>query len=442
MRKTALLALLLPLVLAPGCPARKFEITMERTPDGKVQRGLTIWTEENGNVSAPSEDVLAAARAAYAGAGAPDGEKQRFSGVFAEALPADLVHEGLGNHGLFGVSHSRMGSVYTYVERMPGQPNLVELFRVGEHFADTLVRALTTYARQHLELQNEPEKLTRLETFLQTEFRDDVLNLLLMGWQVAIRMRAVADIGIEPPEDHQESFFYVEAARAVNYLVERGYLRADEIPGLLEDEMARVIQHGVLRKIAVVLGHPADGPWPPALAKLDDPDELEHVLKAAGNSIGMTDEEFGQLLEPVMPSFLGAGTSGRVVWHCAIEPTYTNGTWQPDKGELQWDAEGREGCDPPQMLFAVWAEPDEAFQKEHLGRVMLDGERLAKYGGWRAGLSATQRSEWDAFLASLRPDKDVLEKLKQFRFSTPTTTPSTMPAETEPTRGAKLILGE
>jgi len=415
---------------------------MDRTPDGKVQRELTIWTEDSGNVQEPSEAVHAAARAAYGDDGQAIDGKERFVAVFGAALPADLTHEGLTNHGLFGIGRSRMGRTFTYVERMPGQINLVELFRVGEHFVDTLVRALTAYARQQPELQDEPEKLKRLERFFQAEFRDDVLNLLLMGWQAAIRMRAVADVRIEPPEQQQESFFYVEAARAVDYLVERGYLRADEIPGLFQEQMERVIQHGIVRKLAVVLGHPPEGPWPPTLAKLDDPDELEHVLEVGLSAIGMTTEEFDAILAPVGPSFFGSDTTGRIVWRSNTEPIRTNGTWNPDKQEVIWDGEGRRGCDPPQVLFAVWAEPDEAFQQVRLGKVALRGEPLYEYIGWRQGLSRAQRAEWDTFVDTLHPGPALSGTLQRFRFRPPATMPTTtasQPAD-EPSRGVRLIL--
>lgn len=445
MRKTASLVLLLPLVMALNCPADKFAIVMERTPDGKVQRELTVWTAEGEDLNPPAEEVLATARAAYDGPGTEVDQKHRFSGTFADRLPPDLVHAGLNNCGVFGSRDSRMGSVLVYVERMPGQPNLVELFRRGEQFTDTLVRALSGWARQQPSLLKEPEKLENLVSFLQTEFRDDVLNTMLMAWQAIGWRQGIEDSGLEAAETAEDDFWTAEGLRLVNYAVERGYLRPDELPLPAEDPWP-LVYRAVLRKAASAMGYSPTEPLPPGLAEIADPEEFDTVLETGLKAIDVSAEEFEEQISPALPMIFGRSTGGTVVWRCKAAPLYTNGTWKPEECEVSWDAAGRQGCEPPQLLFAAWSEPDQPFQQRHLGRVMLEGEALAEYIAWQAGLTPPRRAEWDAFLDGLEPGSDLVESLENFRFRSlepgPSTAPApaTAPAE-EIVRGAKLILG-
>ena len=443
MKKLAFFAVVLPFVLAPGCPVHKFEVKMNRTDDGKVRRELTVWTSDDSKISEPAPDVLETARLAYGGTGNEVNKKHSFADTFAEALPADLIHEGLNNHGFVGTTSCPMGQVVTYVERMPGRNDLFALLAGAEELADTVARVWVAWARQEPSLRREPEKLEKLVTFIEDELRNDALNLMLMGWRAVTRANTLEDADPDKGEPGTD-FWQVEVLGGVSYLVERGYFRPREV-ALLHEDGGHVALRGVLRKAAAAMGCEADEPLPPALERLSDPDAAEAAFEQGLTLIGLTSEELEQRYAPLLPEIFGTGTWGRVVWHCPARPLETNGAWDEEKRELAWEAAGRQGCETPQLLYAIWAEPDETFQNEHLGSVMLEGERLTKYVSWRVGLSAVQRREWDAFITGLRPSKDVLEELKEFRFSTPPTMPSTQPADQADegvTRGAKLILGQ
>lgn len=441
MKTRAFLALLLPLLLTLGCPVRKFELVMKRQPDGKVQRELTVWTDDGGKISGPVEDVLAAAQAAYEAPGMEDKGKRRFSNLFSDRLPADLVHEGLANHGICGCKHSRMGDLFTYVERMPGQTNLVELFRRGEEIADTVVKAWIAWARKQPALADQPERLAGLETFLQTEFRDDLLTAMLMGWQTITRINALEDRGEDPDESTAEAIWRGEAFRLINYAAERGYLPsgADLLP---TEGTAHAVYRGVLCKAAEAMGHPSSEPLPAPLDKLGDPDDLGPAFEQGLQEIGVSTEEFSELVDPAMPGILGSNTEGTVTWRGTSQPIYTNGNWDSEQGELSWQAVGRQGCASPQLLFAIWAEPDREFQRARLGSVALSGVSLHDYVCWREELPVDKQTAWDAFVGSLRPGPDLVKKLKHFRFhptSLPASAPATQPADGPP-RGARLIL--
>jgi len=445
MRRIALLAVVLPFVLAPGCPVRKFEVTMMPAEDGSVHRELTVWTEDGETISAPAEDVLGVAKGAYEDAGSADGNKQRFAATFTEVLPADLVHEGLSNHGFVGTTGCPLGRVVTYVERMPGRNDLYALLAGAEELADTAAQVWVAWARQQPSLQAEPEKLAKLVTFIEHELRNDALNIMLMGWRAVTRGNILEDAELDDEDERVSALWLAEFLGGVSYLVERGYFRPSEV-GLLDKDDGRTAVLGVLRRATAAMGYGDDEPWPAALERLRDPDAVEVAFEQGLKLAGLTPAELEQRYAPLMPEIFGTSTRGRVVWQGRAQPLETNGTWDEEKRELSWEAVGRQGCETPQLLYASWAEPDEAFQKEHLGRVMLEGEGLAQYVVWRAGLSAAQRREWSAFVAGLRPGENLVDELKQFRFSAPTTLPSTMPAEgaagEEVTRGAKLILGQ
>jgi hypothetical protein len=443
MRTLACLALMLLLVLVPGCPVRKFEVRMHRTDDGKVRRELTVWTKNDAGTSAPKPDVLEAARLAYRDPGKEIDPKHSFAGSFEENLPADLVHQGLTNHAFVGQSICPLGRVVTYVERMPGRNDLNALLTDAEELADTLARVWVGWARQQPSLQADPEKLEKLAAFIEGDLRNDLLNIMLMGWRAVTRGNILDNAELADEDKSQSSWWKVDLLGGVSYLVERGYYRPDEVPVPLAISN-RVGVRGILRKAAAAMGCAEDGPWPAALERLRDPEAVDAAFEQGLAAAGLTSEAFEQQYAPLMPEIFGTSTRGRVVWQCQTPPLETNGDWDEEKHELAWEAAGRQGCETPQLLFAIWAEPDEEFQKEHLGSVMLAGEPLTKYLGWRAGLAPTELSEWDAFIAGLRPDQDVVKELEQFQFATPTTKPSTMPAEmaaSDLTYGAKLILG-
>lgn len=449
MRRLVLLAALLPLTLAQSCPGRKFEVVMEQTPDGQARRELTVWTVDGQSVRQPAPDLLSQAEKAYGKAGEPLGQKLRFTGTFTRVLPPDLVHEGLTNHAFVASKTARVGDVLLYSERMPGQARPVELARNGIKLADTLVNALVAAAHQRPDLKEDPEKLGRLARFLRSEFRDDVLNVLLLGWQAATRMYALRDDpDDEEAPDSQAAFTTSEVLRLAHYLVERGYLRPAEL-SLASEVFPALVLRGVARKIAVILEYPADGPWPPTLAKLADiknnSEEFERQFEQGLAAIGMTGEAFGELAESVIPDLLNLGsgtTTGTVTWRCKTRPFETNGKWNAEDGSVIWEANARQGCATPKMLFAMWADPNDEFQRAHFGRVVLTRTLLYEYVGWREDLTVAERTAWDAFVDALKPGPELATRLEAFRLPVPTTMPSSAPAEPadEAPRGAKLIL--
>ena len=429
MKRLVLPAVIVPLLMAPGCPEHKFEVVMQTSPDGKVQRELTVWTSEDSNINPPTEDVLAVAQAAYGGDGVAVDGKQRFVGSFERDLPADLVHDGMKNHGFVSVAESRMGSVHSYVERMPGEADLGALFRRAEEIADTLARVMDAGLRERLAADVDQEKLSYLSAFLTKEFRDDVLNGLLIGWQAVVRGSTIEDLRGDPSKDdggeggREEKFWMGEMARFVAFGVQRGYLTPD-LTLLDDDEMPVALARGFVRKAAAAMRFTPDAQLPEALAGLADTDALNEVFQNGLKAIGVTSEQFDAMLEPAMPDLFGGGTNGDFVWKCGSQPVITNGDYDADAGEIRWYAVGRKGCAPPQILFASWVEANEAFQRAHLGTAALTGDALAQYISWRAGLNQAEQSQWDEFVSSLAPGEELENKLRAFSFQSADTAAS------------------
>jgi hypothetical protein len=107
-------------------------------------------------------------------------------------------------------------------------------------------------------------------------------------------------------------------------------------------------------------------------------------------------------------------------------PDHSNGRWDEDLKQVVWDANIEERTNAthlPFFCYATWAQPDEAFQTAHFGKVALSGDGLTQYCVWRSGLDANHGAEWDGFVAGLKPGKKLAAEINAFRFSEETAQP-------------------
>ena len=439
-RHPFLLLAAIPLLMATGCPTRKFKVEMTRTPGGHHQRTLTIWTEEDGQDSGPSEEALAAARAAYGTSGAEQEQRVRFEGEFADSLPADLMHEKLANHGLITSVTTRMGAVVTYVERMPGHGNPAELLRGAERLTDMFVRSLVAGFSQVPELAAEPERLEGVKRFLESAFEEDCISALLLGWHTIVRLdfAQTSAGGREDEPSVMEPLFAEELARFVSFAVQRGYLDRSRVI-LDDDALSAALADGFVRRVAKAAGYARSEPLPAYLAALSEGHQLETLHEKGLERIGISSDEFAEAWRTLLPAFFSNNAEGEVVFNTAQTPRKTNGEYDQEKRTLSWNCRARQGCEPPQILYATWAEPDCGFQRTHLGQVMIEGERLSDYISWLTSLSAAHRREWDAMVTTLNPDQRD-SRLTGFRFSDAGASQDGEDLQEAMTRGAQLIL--
>ena len=416
MRRVTFLVLLLTILPNAGCLENKFKIEMRRMDDGRVERRLEVWSEDNGNKSAANEEVLQAARAVYANPEKESETVQSFVGIFRGLPPADLSCNGLSNYSVLGEKSCSLGRVRTYVERMPGRTDLARMVREGQECVDIFTRAMLAWAKTREDLRSDPDKLDKLTKFLEHDLRDDMMTVLLMGWQIVIRYDDYHYAAFDAEKANEETQAEMESMRITHYLAERGFLSPGEQP-FGSEPSGVVVLHGVIHKALVAMGYREGESSPPSLAGLGDAEAFEAAFKEGLEQIGVTEEEFSKEFEDLMPTYFRTQTNGEVTWQDVNEPLETNGQWTPARRSVSWQAHGSTGCQTPQMLYAIWVEPDEAEQTRHFGRVVLMGKRLRDYLEWRETLPEPRRLEWETFLSGIKPEAGYEDQLRGFEFS-------------------------
>jgi hypothetical protein len=273
------------------------------------------------------------------------------------------------------------------------------------------------------------------------------INLYLMS--AVIEIQDAADQQQEATNETDELKFF---ARAFQYCVERQYVTPQQLPAWVyameqaSQNRPELVVQLVQRLLATKIGIPQDQPIPESLARLSDLDELE---ESVSSFLRPTDEyrelqrewektpsaERGTdppepvavltelLFDGVLSSFITWGGDRLVATLTThVKPTVTNGQWNEEKGCVEWKRgivglERDEGMgDFPDLLYAVWAEPDRAAQTRLMGKVALVDEDLYGYCLWRAGLPADKAEKWDTFVSSWAPGPDLTTRILDFRF--------------------------
>lgn len=420
-----------------GCDHGVYEV--ELTPQGDaMHREITLWREQTREetttiVSVP-EGELAAVSRAYESA-VPDlaPRKYNFDAEFRRDMPIDV-----GGSGWYVPFTSPAGTLYAYTERFRGTDDLALDLDQRLAALERLVDLLSAMLRE--ELGTDPE-VAPLHEFVQNELRRDLKNLCLYVWAFGI-------VG-----HYQELADEELGVRAAQYLIERSYITPESMPeltrvfgGALEDEYSRLLKL-LQRVIARKMGVADEQPVPDFLAEFLSEDRLSEAFAR----IGQNTEEYRQslaeweaqkqeqdnpdlerpepgdvftdlLAEAFLPGFtlFGGSDSLTVTLKLPHEPFMTNGTWDEAAGSVTWSESlvGRNSdqLELPAVLYAFWAQPDEAYQKKHFGQPPLQNEELAEFCLWHRGLPRKQAEQWDEFVSSLQPGDDLGDRIKRFAF--------------------------
>ena len=355
--------------------------------------------------------------------------KHSFRDKFLVSTPKDVGGEGSYLH-----LTTLLGSASAYSERFRGNDDQAARLQKSLDGVDRLVG----YAQGWFsaELKTHPG-LGRLMTFFDKRLRQDLRNLLVytaLGERLAdFEPNAAEEMGL----------------RVLQYLVERGYFRADQLPEIASDwyraqlnEKAPEMMARVQRLVAREMGIADSKPLPEALAFLADAERAEASL----SEYLRTTPEFTKLMvesdakdpeadpaikpEPmalftdlllveIFQIELGTDDVVTVKLDIPAKPFATNGDWKAKPGRVEWlkkKIKGKSGL--PAFVYAYWSEPEVKFQKKRFGKVVLEGQNLGEYVLWRSGLGKQEGIEWDDFLKSLKPGKapELLEKVAAFRF--------------------------
>lgn len=422
-----------------------FEVVME-PEDGMVGRRLTVWQDRpRDKLFDPNEGQVAPAILRALGeryprrvTADPNAARQTFAGRFGGRLPGEL-----GGAGEYRVIHTLMGSAGVYVERFAGIGDLVGPLERISLAADTVTDALDGWLASHLK---DRPGLDKLRAFMDTDFRRDAKNLAIYLWSAksglvssgANKQEIYARVGLYLIEhdyihfDHAFEFARqmtdpavsaADKAKAPLLIVRRflarkmGIDETHEALGFLSDpnevgesfekfiRTSEAVGRGVERWRKLSDSMPADqsGSFVAtshlAAAKAR-PDAAEAMGDMLGVLVNIDFEDFF----PILSIFRPSRDEVSVKLKLPAEPLISNGDWDKKSRGLTWSF-GNRPKPLSAICYAVWASPDSGFQRKHFGRVVLDGEKLALYCGWRKGLSPAEAAKWDEFLKTVRPAK-------------------------------------
>ncbi len=359
-----------------------------------------------------------------------DDMRYTFRDKFLLSTPQDV-----GGAGRYLRVDSLMGSAAVYTERFRGDDDQAGQLQRSLRGVDRLVDILKGWFTA--ELEGHPG-LTRLLGFCDQRLRKDLHNLVvylaLIERMMAFEKRIPEEIGM----------------RVMLYLAERGYLdvaRVSEYSSALFrvdlDKKAVGLMSLLQRLVAKELGLGEQEPLPGKLGFLGDLDKAGASLaaylrttpefiksmqawrKRKGELAGQEEPRPMKiladiLLEEILQFELGPDDKLNVKLNLPVKPFATNGKWNEKTGQVEWLDQAIQGQTKlPSFAYALWSEPDEKFQNEHFGKVVLSTENLAQYVAWRSGLTQTEGKEWDDFLRSIRPAPapKLAERMTNFRFS-------------------------
>jgi len=444
-------------VLLTGCPHNEYLV--ELTPRGHViERKLVFYrqdgTDTNGSPNYqvfPNDELLSIGKFYPPGGLSRNGERRAAVGQFRGALPGDV-----GGAGSYLNLSNSLGSAAVYTERFRGDDDFTRRMEQRAKAADQLTDLIIGWSEREL---GKERKYRQLRRFLDHEFRRDLKNLSFYTWmlQAAINAR----------QNDPKEF----AWRFGQYLTERGYLKVEDSPDLFrsatENDTKRLLNF-VQKLVAAKMGIPAAGPMPRGLMMLADPDaawksweeylrttpvyrsrlqrwqkekllwrmrvaqqDVADFMSSRTNSSPRTasptkpdpSEVAAELtLELVQLQLISPGTPDHLVVRLRLSsaPTHTNGKWDEGAKSVIWESDLEQrtnGVSLPAFCYASWSESNEPFQKEHFGKVVLQGEELLKYCLWRGSLDRKQAEEWEAFLTDFKPTLEAINRLESFRFS-------------------------
>ncbi len=233
------------------------------------------------------------------------------------------------------------------------------------------------------------------------------------------------------------------AVGCMQYPMERDYLNLEEIPCLLQ--AASTDKHATVTRfvgglVARKMGLDKDAPLPPALQIFRDPERLadswrQYLAKTpemrAFQQAWRAKQQDPEAMPPGVDDMFHEMVSRRLVEYsplavadhlrltlqCPRQPYLTNGSWDAETMVVKWEKDVQQGVSMPPVCHAFWAVPDAAFQTQHFGRIVLDGEELAKYVLWYDGLGQIEQIAWDNLVDKLRPGGRLVPQLEAFRFA-------------------------
>lgn len=363
-------------------------------------------------------------------------DAKTYSGIFLQNLPDDV-----GGFGRYFHLRNPMGEISIYSERFRGKDDqaavLEDMFRIIDHFV-VLAQEWTK-----MELGRNPN-YAKLQEFITLHLGNDMKNMLLYAW--------LTTAGKGGSEEET-------AMRLLHYFYERNYFTFEDISWLTTSLPTMEEEEWILACIKCVIarkmGYASEEEIAEELHFLTDENSLsqsalqlfnsEHnvprilkraeVYKEPNTILRLADimesaSDPNEALERVLALYeidFEAILDKVIVLHWNNDkvtvklnfpqkPSVTNGKWDEEKKQVYWSS-SISTEDLPVLCYATFAVPDDVYQKNHLGKTLIQEDDLLEYSFWYNGLSNRQQEEWNEWVGRLKGDDTVLDELRKFRFT-------------------------
>ena len=346
-----------------------------------------------------------------------------FWGRFNENLPNDV-----GGAGFYTTFSTNMGQVNIYSERFRGNDNFNDTLEKAQLLTDRMADFLIGWLEY--ELGDDPN-FVNLKAFCDENIRPDLKNLMIYFWlSYAL-------------EEYKNGASEEIVMRVKHYIIERGYLSPKEMHFLTESyEDTRKQGLWLFRRLVTdKMGYSFPKMVTQRLVFLSDVKQAEESItrymrttdffKQAWEEIKRQQDDPNAeppdidiediIMHDIDLDFyidigLGPGTGIEVKLACKNEPFDTNGKWDEQESQVVWHDGFATDERLPTFFYASWSDPNEKYQEEHFGHVVLIDEALAEYCTWRENLDGEKGNEWDSFVLSLTPSEGLEEQVSSFRF--------------------------
>ena len=419
-----------------GCPHNDY--TVELKPAGaNIVRTLTFYRADgcNTNTGSPNYQTFDPEEFAMIASQYPAGRLTNdvgwhcVRGEFGSSLPDDV-----GGAGSYTNLATSLGDAGFYVERFRGNDDLAGMVERRFKAADQLTDIIVGWSKAEL---GRERGYGQLHEFLDKQFRQDLKNASSYCWEGQLIF------------DRQTNAAQEFAVRFGQYLYERGYLNLGEALNqavLFSSSDTKAENRLIQRIVARKMGVPDSAAIPASLDFLADDAATE---KSFTNYFANTELYRSKIKEwkketksnpeakQPDPESVSGDLCEQLVGidfdpfgdepdHLTVklslpsEPLHCNGEWRDSDGQVVWNSDIQARTNTmhlPFLCYANWAQPDVGFQKGHLGKVAFHGDDLVQYCLWRCSLDRHLGAEWDVFVTGLKPHKDLVARVRAFRFT-------------------------
>jgi len=436
--KQYLIALLVVAATVIGCDDIVYKIELKPKGD-KIIRTLTasrssVSSNDGKRQLKPLEDAdLAAIAKAYAASTpGPETKEPKFTGTFEGVMPDDV-----GGAGRYSRFESKLGVASAYIERFRGNDRPGEVIEASLKAVDEFTNILIGYIESQM---GSEAGFAALRKFLNTELRKDLKNISVYSYMLSNPSRLNWMNAEKRDEENQQAAIL---ARVAAYLLEREYVKPDQLPLLRRHMTAGPDPKAGLLLVLKSIEAKAKIPNKKLIVRLAAVLADEQKLERTFQDYLKTTPQYKKAIKKLKtvnsePSSREASPEKLVVQpllekavHFNIQfgsrtldlqlavsakPDATNGKWNAKDGLVTWKGSLSERDKPttllPEVCYAVWSEPNAKFQTATFGKVILSGKDLMDYCVWRKGLSDDEAKLWDAVLSRHKPGKDLEAELK------------------------------